>query len=213
MPDQIDSKEAILDAAETRFSTQGFDATTIKQIAGDAGVNTALIYYYFADKEALYGAMVVRLIAKIAATMSGALAGAATPVDAVREFAKQHNLFLEANPRTPKLIVRELVDYDAAHAQAAIGQLLAGTFDRLRGAIAAGQAAGIFRADLDPRFVAISLVSQTTYFNVARPAISILFANGGPVPKELGRQFAEHAATFTLAALAPVGTARSGGNT
>jgi AcrR family transcriptional regulator len=206
MAEAPESKAAILDAAEERFAAQGFDSTTIKQIAGDAGVNTALIYYYFADKEALYHAMVERLILRIAATMSTVLAGATDPASAVRQFAKQHHAFLEAHPRMPRLIVRELVDHDAAHAQAAIAQLVAGTFEKLRAAIAAGQAAGIFRADLDPRFVAISLVSQTTYFNVARPAISLIFANGGPIPRELGEAFAEHAGKFTLAALAPVGT-------
>ena len=206
MAESPETKEAIIDAAESRFAAQGFDSTTIKQIAGDAGVNTALIYYYFADKEALYHAMVERLILKIAGTMSNVLAGATDPVSAVQQFAKQHHAFLEAHPRMPRLVVRELVDHDAAHAQAAIAQLVAGTFEKLRGAIAAGQAAGIFRADLDPRFVAISLVSQTTYFNVARPAISLIFANGGPIPTELGEAFAEHAGKFTLAALAPVGT-------
>jgi TetR/AcrR family transcriptional regulator len=206
MAEGSESKEAILDAAEARFAAHGFDSTTIKQIAGEAGVNTALIYYYFADKEALYHAMVERLITRIAGTMAGVLARAADPENAVREFAKNHHSFLEANPRMPRLIVRELVDHDAAHAQDAIRQLVATTFDRLRAAIAAGQAAGVFRRDVDPRFAAISLVSQTTYFNVARPAISLIFADGGPIPRALGEAFAEHAAKFTLAALRPVGT-------
>jgi len=205
MTESPQNKSGILDAAEGRFAAQGFDSTTIKQIAGDAGVNTALIYYYFADKEALYHATVERLILNIASTMAGVLAGASDPASAVQQFARQHHAFLESHPRMPRIIVRELVDHDAEHAQAAIAQLVAGTFERLRGAIAAGQAAGIFRADLDPRFVAISLVSQTTYFNVARPAISLIFANGGPIPRELGEAFAEHAGKFTLAALAPVG--------
>ena len=42
MRDQApDSRNAILDAAEARFAGQGFDATTIKEIAGDAKVNLA----------------------------------------------------------------------------------------------------------------------------------------------------------------------------
>jgi AcrR family transcriptional regulator len=205
MAEDNESKSAILDAAELKFAAQGFDSTTIKQIAGEAGVNTALIYYYFADKEALYHAMVERLIARIANTMAGVLTRAGDPESAVRDFARGHHAFLEANPRMPRLIVRELVDHDASHAQDAIRHLVATTFDRLRAAIAAGQAAGVFRRDVDPRFAAISLVSQTTYFNVARPAISLIFADGGPIPGALGEAFAEHAAQFTLAALRPVG--------
>lgn len=206
MAEENDSKEAILDAAEARFAAKGFDSTTIKQIAGEAGVNTALIYYYFADKEALYHAMVERLITRIAGAMGTVLARAADPAAAVRDFARNHHAFLESHPRMPRLVVRELVDHDASHAQEAIRHLVASTFERLRAAIAAGQASGVFRSDVDPRFAAISLVSQTTYFNVARPAISLIFAQGGPIPRELGEAFAEHAAQFTLAALRPVGT-------
>lgn len=206
MPESTESRDAILDAAEARFAGQGFAPTTIKLIAGDAGVNSALIYYYFADKSALYGEVVTRLLGRMASTMGGALASATDPSAAVTAFATQHHAMLEANPNLRKLVGRELIDYDARHAQEAIRQLAANTFERLRAAIVAGQQAGLFRTDMDARFVAISLVSQTTYFHLARPAVSQVLADGGPIPKEAGAAFAAHAARFTLAALAPVPT-------
>ena len=54
MPDPTDTRIAILDAAEELFALHGFTATTIKQIGATADVNSALLYYYFADKETLY---------------------------------------------------------------------------------------------------------------------------------------------------------------
>jgi DNA-binding transcriptional regulator YbjK len=48
------SRDLILDAAERLFAAQGFARTTIKQIGREAGVNSALLYYYFADKHQLY---------------------------------------------------------------------------------------------------------------------------------------------------------------
>ncbi len=198
------SKDAILDAAEARFARQGFAPTTIKQIAGDAGVNSALLYYYYADKEALYGEVVARLIRGVAGTMTQAIAGITDPVEAVRTFATQHLAMLEANPRLRKVIGRELIDHDAAHAQEAIRHMAATIFDKLQGAIAAGQRAGLFRADLDPRFTAISIVAQTTYFHLARPAVEILLAGGKPIPAATTRAFGEHVAALTLAALKPV---------
>ena len=213
MPEPSVAKDAILDAAEARFSGQGFAPTTIKQIAGDAGVNSALIYYYFADKEALYGDVVTRLITRMAGAMSAVLAAATDPAAAITAFAAQHNAVLESNPRMRKLVGRELIDYDAQHAQSAIRQLVGNTFERLRGAIVAGQRAGIFRTDVDARFAAISLVSQTAYFHLARPAIAEIFAGGGAIPREMGVEFAAHAARFTLAALAPVTERKSPGAT
>ena len=44
------TRQKILDAAERLFADQGFDATSVESIAAAAGVNKALIYYYFKDK-------------------------------------------------------------------------------------------------------------------------------------------------------------------
>ena len=47
MVDESTTEGAILDAAVSLFARQGYARTTIKQIAGEAGVNSALLYYYF----------------------------------------------------------------------------------------------------------------------------------------------------------------------
>ena len=56
---------------------------------------------------------------------------------------------------------------------------------------------------MDPRFAAISTISQVVYFFVARPAVRVLLKSGpgGPSPRVV-RSFARHAADFALAALA-----------
>jgi HlyD family secretion protein len=203
-PASPDSRALILDAAEARFAVQGFDSTTIKEIAGDARVNSALLYYYFADKEALYHDVVSRLLERLANEMAQAFAPGMAPDELLRAFILQQGRTLEANPRLRKLVGRELIDHDALHAQAAIRHLAASTFERLRGAIAAGQRAGLFRADLDPRFAAISIVGQTAYFHFARPAVEILLNDGKSLPAGTSDSFARHVADFTLAALAPV---------
>ncbi|MEP7176615.1 MAG: helix-turn-helix domain-containing protein, partial [Gemmatimonadales bacterium] len=56
------TRDLILDAAERLFADQGFARTTIKQIGRQAGVNSALLYYYFADKDRLYREVLARFI-------------------------------------------------------------------------------------------------------------------------------------------------------
>jgi hypothetical protein len=41
------SRDAILEAALRCFATKGYAATTIKDLASEADVNSALLYYYF----------------------------------------------------------------------------------------------------------------------------------------------------------------------
>ena len=50
---EIDTRVRILDAAEVLFTEQGFEATTLRQITGAAGVNLAAVNYHFGSKEAL----------------------------------------------------------------------------------------------------------------------------------------------------------------
>ncbi|GAA4955841.1 TetR family transcriptional regulator [Yinghuangia aomiensis] len=45
---------ALLDAAVARFARDGYEATSVRDIAADAGVNPALIYRYFGSKEKLF---------------------------------------------------------------------------------------------------------------------------------------------------------------
>ena len=55
-----DLREAILDAAEALFSRHGFYGVTVRQVATEAGVDTALIHYYFGAKSQLFDAVFAR---------------------------------------------------------------------------------------------------------------------------------------------------------
>ncbi|MEJ2864143.1 TetR/AcrR family transcriptional regulator [Actinomycetospora flava] len=53
-PGDSGTRAAILEAARSRFSTQGFRAATVRAIAGDAGVDPALVMHYFGTKQGLF---------------------------------------------------------------------------------------------------------------------------------------------------------------
>jgi AcrR family transcriptional regulator len=55
-------REQILDVATGLFANQGFQGTTTKEIARQAGVNEALIFRHFPSKEELYWAVIKRKI-------------------------------------------------------------------------------------------------------------------------------------------------------
>jgi len=56
----VDLKEAILDSAEGLFARHGFYGVTTRQVAAEAGVDTALIHYYFGAKRELFDAVLLR---------------------------------------------------------------------------------------------------------------------------------------------------------
>ncbi|MCU1482985.1 MAG: hypothetical protein JWQ19_3771 [Subtercola sp.] len=58
--DAAATRRALVRAARRRFATDGYRATTVRQIAADAGVNVALINRYFVSKEGLFEACMLR---------------------------------------------------------------------------------------------------------------------------------------------------------
>jgi TetR/AcrR family transcriptional regulator len=60
--DKIDKKDHILDVAERVFSELGFDGASTRTISGEAGVNMAMLNYYFGSKEGLFIAVFNRKI-------------------------------------------------------------------------------------------------------------------------------------------------------
>jgi len=57
-----EKETVILDAAAKHFAAQGFDGARVDEIAIDAGVNKATLYYRIGDKEALYDKVYTRLL-------------------------------------------------------------------------------------------------------------------------------------------------------
>lgn len=197
--------EAILDAAEPLFGSQGFAATTIKQIGKAAGLNPALIYYYFGSKEELYRALLNRLFGTLTQRGAERLATVTTPEEAIRTLLALQSEIMMRSPSLPRILAREMADHGAAHAQEGIAHLSATLFARLHALIQHGQAAGTIRADVDARFAAVSTVSLIPYFHIAMPAVSILMREGGELTREQMEAYARHAADFALAALAAPG--------
>ena len=59
---QDKKRDAIIDAAEKRFSHFGVAKTTMNEIADDLSISKASLYYYFPDKLNLYAAVLKKLI-------------------------------------------------------------------------------------------------------------------------------------------------------
>src|SRR5258708_16452302 len=50
------SKQRIIDAGRERFMRDGYERATVRAIAADAGVDVAMVYYFFDSKEGLFTA-------------------------------------------------------------------------------------------------------------------------------------------------------------
>lgn len=78
-PRQDNRRRQLLDAAARRFARQGFRATTIRDVAGDAGMLPGSLYYHFASKNDLLLAVYEEGVQRIAAKVDGAVAEVSGP--------------------------------------------------------------------------------------------------------------------------------------
>jgi len=76
-PGTSGSRDAILRAARRRFGALGYERTTIRGIAGEAGVDPALVLHFFGSKEDLF-AESIRLVIDPGALVPAILAGPRT---------------------------------------------------------------------------------------------------------------------------------------
>ncbi len=66
-----ETRAALLAAARVRFARDGYEATNLRDIAADVGVNVALISRYFGSKEGLFQTVIAFDRNRIAQTMQG----------------------------------------------------------------------------------------------------------------------------------------------
>lgn len=85
--DTPDTREnQLLGIARRLFAQQGFDRTSLRDIAEEARITKAALYYYFPNKDALYERVVLESLQALVDSVSAAVARADTPTNRVHAF-------------------------------------------------------------------------------------------------------------------------------
>ncbi len=84
------SRQRILDAALQEFSAEGLAGARTDRIAAAAGVNKALLYYYFESKENLYNATLEMIAGRVRDSSMAVFLRQATPGERILRMALHH---------------------------------------------------------------------------------------------------------------------------
>jgi AcrR family transcriptional regulator len=104
-------KEEILDVATHLFAEGGYDGTSMNDVAERVGMRKASLFYHFATKDALYEAVLDRLIASLGAALSAVYAGEGTFCARVERAADTTTEVLGTHPYAARLLLREAMDW------------------------------------------------------------------------------------------------------
>ncbi|WP_283148423.1 TetR/AcrR family transcriptional regulator [Silvimonas soli] len=160
LPDQ-NARAALLDAATRLFARQGIAASTLAQVAREAGVTSAMVHYYFKNRDQLLDALVEERILQFVELVWQPVAASATPLEIVSGMVERVVLGAQAMPWMPPLWVREVLSDGGLLRERMLQRLPFGKVAQLAQIVRAGQQNGSVNPDIEPRLLFISTLAMT----------------------------------------------------
>jgi TetR/AcrR family transcriptional regulator len=176
-----DTEKRILDAAHAVFLRTGTAGARTQEIAAEAGVNSALLHYYFRSKERLAEAVFRRAAGELFPVVAAVLMADKPLEEKVREVVRIELDLLSRAPYLPAYVISELAHHPerihqlitmstGAARPEALGQTLVRTIDaQIRAEVRAGR----MRAIAPEQFLA-NLLSLCIFPFAARPMFRVM---------------------------------------
>jgi len=99
------TESRILAAAEEVFLREGFDGARMQGIAETAGINKALLHYYFRSKQGLFERVLQAKMLAFLPEISAAFNSRHTAYDKIEAFVDGYLKMLRANPQLPMFVM------------------------------------------------------------------------------------------------------------
>jgi len=141
------TKAKILASAVALFSKNGFDATTVDDIAKESAFNKALIYYYFKNKAGLYETVMSGLFDTIYKEIVSSKKCCNSVTAELRAFVATYAEYTQKHPYFPALLLRELSD-SGAHLPQMMFASMRRLFVLLSDILHRGEAEGVFKKSI-----------------------------------------------------------------
>ena len=165
-----ESRAAILQAAAQEFAEHGIAGARTDAIARQARVNKALLYYYFKDKETLYGAVLDNAFSGLKNTVFRVLDGDLASREKMMAYVGAYFDFIASNQLYPRLMQREMMrarEGQSQHIDKVVKNYVRPIFARVSELIRNGIAEGEFRPVNPAHFVPSMVAMIVFYFSSA----------------------------------------------
>ena len=177
MEQEKHTSEKIIKAACRVFAEKGLSGARMHQIAKTAGVNQALLHYYFGSKEKLYQEVIYRVFLEIFSKLSGYFQNS-EPIDvSFKKFIHAFIDILRNHPELPRLIISEIIE-GARNITPALDRVFQELGSKppafLIPLIESAAAQGLIR-QVDPMQTVISIVGMCVFYFVGKPIIQFVW--------------------------------------
>ena len=202
--DKIDKKDHILDVAERVFSEVGFDGASTRMISGEAGVNMAMLNYYFGSKEGLFLAIFERRIAMFRSLLVDINSdGQATPWQKVMKYIDMYVERIFSNNCFQKMLYQELSMGKRGELSDKINKILLNNVNEFVKIVKEGIDSGDFKKDADIQLICATIYGIKNYIMNTPYVSSEMFGFNMTDEKELKEKFKPLLKNYLIALLKP----------
>ncbi len=170
------TRRAILDAAKSEFCQHGLTGARIERITRKSHSNTRMIYHYFGNKEGLYLAVLESVYGAIRKQEQALDLAEADPVEGIRRLVGFTFDFFGSHSDFIALISAENIQRARFLKRLpSIQAMTTPLVEAIRDLLRRGQEKGLFRHDVDPVQLYVSIVAQSQLHISNRHTLSVLF--------------------------------------
>jgi TetR/AcrR family transcriptional regulator len=188
------TREMILDGALAEFAEKGFDGARIDEIALRAGVNKNLLYHHYGSKDGLFTALLERTYDTIRRRQKDLQLRGMDPVEGMRKLVMFTGRIWVQFPEFLRLLQSENLNGGRhVRASSAIPRMYNPLLDTISELLERGARTGLFRKNIDPIDLYISITALTAHYITNHHTFEALFGQRLMSPKRV-KQRLEHAA-------------------
>jgi TetR/AcrR family transcriptional regulator len=171
------TEKKILDAARTVFHRAGYDGARMQEIADEAGINKALLHYYFRNKDKLFEGVFREALRRNLMPLLLMMTSPETTVEEkITTFVRSYIGTIRSNPELPGFIIHEINRNPDRLVQMAHGEgfaIPATLLNQIREGIEEGR-----YNPVDPRQLLVNLISMCIFPFIGRPMIRMALQIG-----------------------------------
>lgn len=197
------TEKEILASAYQEFLEKGFEGARMQSIANRAGINKALLHYYFRSKENLFNAVVNEVTKALPLTIHNILNSNDDFLKKIEIIVESYIDFISKNPQLPRFIINEITRNPELIASAIgnhSGIKEMKIINQLSNLIDQEVKKGTIKP-IEPYQFMINLLSLCVFPFIAKPLIQHMLLNDGTSFQELIMERKQHVSKFIIDAL------------
>lgn len=199
LPDSTEQK--IFDAAHEVFTQKGMDGAKMQEIADRAGINKALLHYYYRSKEKLYETVAKAVIGKALPGIRKLIESDQPLEDKIRQFVSFYIGLISKNPFIPLFIISEVNKHPDRFFETIFPKDIPKPevfFKQIKMETEAGRIRPV-----NPRHLLINMVSMCVFPFVGKPILRLLLGMSAAETRQFMEERTREVTDFVLAALRP----------